>query len=114
MLPLLLLTLLLAAPGLNGDLIWFDELTSISHAGGVSGPFSALEIADSVQTHSPKHTPLFFEILALWGSLMPAGIRSSCARCRSSVGCWLWRGSIAWAQILSMRGREYTHVCCWL
>lgn len=69
MLPLLLLTLLLAAPGLNGDLIWFDELTSISHAGGVNGPFSPLEIADSVQTHSPKHTPLFFEILALWGAL---------------------------------------------
>ncbi len=70
MLPLLLLALLLVAPGLNGDLIWFDELTSISHAGGVNGPFSPLEIADSVQTHSPKHTPLFFEILALWGALM--------------------------------------------
>ncbi|MCY4146781.1 MAG: glycosyltransferase family 39 protein [Chloroflexi bacterium] len=66
---LLLLTLLLAAPGLNGDLIWFDELTSISHAGGVNGPFSPLEIAESVQRHSPKHTPLFFEILALWGAL---------------------------------------------
>lgn len=70
MLPLLLLTLLLAAPGLNGDLIWFDELTSISHAGGVNGGFTPLEIADSVQTHSPKHTPLFFEMLALWGALV--------------------------------------------
>lgn len=70
MLPLLLLTLLLAAPGLNGDLIWFDELTSISHAGGVNGGFSPQEIADSVQTHSPKHTPLFFEILALWAALI--------------------------------------------
>lgn len=69
MLPLLLLTLLLAAPGLNADLIWFDELTSISHAGGLNGPFSPLEIAESVQTHSPKHSPLFFEILALWGAL---------------------------------------------
>ncbi|MDE2650540.1 MAG: glycosyltransferase family 39 protein [Chloroflexota bacterium] len=70
MLPLLLLTLLLAAPGLNGDLIWFDELTSISHAGGLTGPFSPLEIADSVRTHSPKHGPLFFEVLALWGALV--------------------------------------------
>ena len=70
MLPLFILVMLLAAPGLNGDLIWFDELTSISHAGGVTGPFSPLEVAASVQTHSPKHTPLFFEMLALWGALV--------------------------------------------
>ena len=68
MLPLLLLALLLAAPGLNGDVIWFDELTSISHAGGVNGPFSPQEIAESVSQHSPKHTPLFFDLLALWAA----------------------------------------------
>ena len=68
MLPLLLLALLLAAPGLNGDVIWFDELTSISHAGGVNGPFSPQEIAESVSQHSPKHTPFFFDLLALWAA----------------------------------------------
>lgn len=94
MLPLLLLTLLLAAPGLNGDLIWYDELTSISHAGGVSGPFSPLEVADSVQTHSPKHTPLFFEILALWGTLAgwhQAVLRALPLFCGLLAFAWIYR-----------------------
>ncbi len=70
MLPLLMLAALLAAPGLNGDVIWYDELTSISHAGGVTGPFSPLEIAESVSEYSPKHTPFFFDLLALWAALV--------------------------------------------
>lgn len=70
MLLLLLLVTLMAAPGLNSDLIWFDELTSISHAGGVDGPFSPLDVIDSVREHSPKHTPLFFELVAGWASLV--------------------------------------------
>ena len=70
MLPLLLLVTFMAARGLGADLIWYDELTSISHAGGVTGPFSPLDVIDSVSQHSPKHTPLFFELLAGWGALV--------------------------------------------
>ena len=70
MLPLLLLIAALAAPGLSADLIWYDELTSISHAGGVTGPFSPFEVIESVRQHSPKHTPFFFGLVAGWGSLV--------------------------------------------
>lgn len=70
MLPLLLLVTLLAAGGINADVIWYDELTSIGHAGGLTGPFSPLDIARSISTHSPKHGPLFFELLAGWGALV--------------------------------------------
>ncbi|MDE2821375.1 MAG: glycosyltransferase family 39 protein [Chloroflexota bacterium] len=70
MLPLLLLVTLLAAQGINADVIWYDELTSIGHAGGLTGPFSPLDVLDSIRTHSPKHGPLFFELLAAWGALV--------------------------------------------
>ena len=70
MTPLLLLVTFMAAQGLGADLIWYDELTSISHAGGVTGPFSPLDVLESVSTFSPKHTPLFFELVAGWGALV--------------------------------------------
>ena len=70
MLPLLLIVSLLAAQGINADVIWYDELTSIGHAGGLTGPFSPLDVMRSISTHSPKHAPLFFELLAGWGALV--------------------------------------------
>lgn len=70
MIPLLLLVTFMAAQGLGADLIWYDELTSISHAGGVTGPFSPLDVMESVSSFSPKHTPLFFELVAGWGALV--------------------------------------------
>ena len=79
MLLLLLLVTFAAAQGLNADLIWYDELTSISHAGGVTGPFSPVEVMESVRQHSPKHTPFFFELLAGWGAL--AGWHHVALRC---------------------------------
>ncbi len=70
MLPLLLLVTFMAAPGLSADLIWYDELTSISHAGGVTGPFSPFEVMESVREHSPKHSPFFFGLVAGWASFV--------------------------------------------
>lgn len=70
MTPLLLLVTYMAAQGLAADLIWYDELTSISHAGGVTGPSSPLDVIASVSQHSPKHSPLFFELVAVWGALV--------------------------------------------
>jgi len=70
MIPLLLLATLLAGQGINADLIWYDELTSISHAGGIDGPFSPLDVAGSIREHSPKHAPLFFQLLAGWAWLV--------------------------------------------
>ncbi len=70
MLPLLLLSAALAADGLNADAIWYDELTSIGHAGGLTGPFSPLDIFNSLREHSPKHAPLFFQSLSGWGAIV--------------------------------------------
>lgn len=70
LLPLLFLVTFIAAQGLNADLIWYDELTSISHAGGLTGPFSPTDVMLSVRQHSPKHTPFFFELVAGWGALV--------------------------------------------
>lgn len=79
MLPLLLLVTLLAAGGINADVIWYDELTSIGHAGGLTGPFSPVDVLHSISTHSPKHGPLFFELLAGWGALV--GWHHAALRC---------------------------------
>lgn len=66
MLPVLLLTTALGAQGLNADVIWFDELTSIGHAGGLTGPFTPIDVMQSIADHSPKHAPLFFELINGW------------------------------------------------
>ena len=94
MLIVLLLATALAAPGLNRDLIWFDELTSIGHAGGLTGPFSFTDVLESVKRASPKHTPLFFELLSLWAGLV--GWHHAPLRCLSLfwglIGlAWIYR-----------------------
>src|SRR5690606_967784 len=39
-----------------------------SHVGGMEKiPPTPAEIVDSLQTHSPQHTPLYFVLLNLWG-----------------------------------------------
>lgn len=70
MIPVLLLTTLLASQRLNYDVIWFDELTSIGHAGGLTGENSPIEVIQSIMERSPKHAPLFFELTAGWGALV--------------------------------------------
>ena len=70
MLPILLLAVFLGAQGLNADVVWIDELTSIGHAGGLTGPFSPVDVLESVRDISPKHTPLFFELTAGWAALV--------------------------------------------
>lgn len=79
MIPVLLLIAFIGARDLNRDVIWFDELTSIGHAGGViDGHFSPIQVWETVAQVSPKHAPLFFELLAGWASLTgwhPATLR---------------------------------------
>jgi hypothetical protein len=70
MIGVLLMTTLLGAQGLNADIIWSDELTSIGHAGGLTGPFSITQIIQSISEYSPKHAPLFFGILSGWGNIV--------------------------------------------
>jgi hypothetical protein len=66
----LLASYILGVQGLNADVIWFDELTSIGHAGGLTGAFTPLDVIASVSQISPKHAPLFFETLAIWGRVL--------------------------------------------
>lgn len=69
MLPVLLLATLLAAQGLNADVIWYDELSSIGNAGGLAGPYSIVDVLEDVAEQAPKHGPLYFELLAGWGAI---------------------------------------------
>ena len=113
MLPLLLLVTFMAAQGLNADLIWYDELTSISHAGGVTGPFSPIDVMDSVREHSPKHTPLFFELVAGWGALV--GWHHAVLRCLPLfLASSPWLGHSASAQISLMGGPESGRLHSWV
>lgn len=66
----LFVTFILGVQGLNADVIWYDELTSIGHAGGLTGPFSPVDVLQSIAERSPKHTPLFFETLSIWGNTL--------------------------------------------
>ena len=69
----LLLALLAAfaigARQLNVDSIWTDELYSLANMGGFDAPYSPAQIVDSLATHSPQHTPLFYVIGAAWAQL---------------------------------------------
>ena len=83
MLPVLLLASLLAAQGLNADVIWYDELASIGHAGGLTGPFSVADVMDSA---------------------LPA---QSKAAVRYSSRCWRAWGALASWHHLSLRAMSW-------
>ena len=47
-----------------------DEFFSMYNAGWlVNGPYSPIEVIESIQRNSPNHTPGYFLLLSLWGSL---------------------------------------------
>lgn len=47
-----------------------DEFFSMYNAGWLrNGPYSPIEILQSLQKNSPNHTPGYFMLLSLWGSL---------------------------------------------
>jgi hypothetical protein len=65
----LLMTFTFAANGLNTDVIWFDELTSVGHMGVFDPPYSLSQILDSIADKSPQHMPLFFVLGAGWAQI---------------------------------------------
>ena len=65
----LLLAFALGANGLNADVIWIDELYSVSNMGVFNPPYSPAQIIDSLMTHSPDHVPLFYLLGAGWAQL---------------------------------------------
>ncbi len=57
------------ANGLNADVIWLDELYSVSNMGAFDGPYSPAQIMDSLIMHSPNQVPLYYMLGAGWAQL---------------------------------------------
>ncbi len=50
-----------------------DEFYSMYNSGWlINGPYSPLEVLQSLQRNSPNHTPFYFLLLSLWGNLTAA------------------------------------------
>ena len=69
MLPILLLAFVLGANGLNRDIIWIDELHSVTVMGVFHPPYSPSRIVESLRQSGPDHVPLYFFLGALWAQI---------------------------------------------
>ena len=65
----LLLAFALGANGLNADVIWIDELASVTFMGVFDPPYSPAQLIDSLMTHSQDQVPLFFLLGAGWAQI---------------------------------------------
>lgn len=66
----LLLGFALGATQLNADILWLDELYSLSNMGVFDHPFSLTEVVDSLAEHSQNHVPLYFFLGSGWARLV--------------------------------------------
>ncbi len=77
----------------------------------VNGPYSPVEVIRSLQTHSSNHTPGYFLLLSVWGSLTTTDVAIGrvltiyCALL--ALSHWL----IAWHAILFAPARRLIHDC---
>ena len=69
MLPILLLAFALGANGLNADVIWVDELASVTLMGAFNPPYSLSQVVESIRSYSPDQAPLYFFLGALWAQI---------------------------------------------
>lgn len=60
----------LGAHRLNADILWLDELYSLSNMGVFATPYDFSEVVDSLTEHSPNHVPLYFFLGARWAGLV--------------------------------------------
>ena len=60
----------LGAARLNADILWLDELYSLSNMGVFETPYDLTEVVDSLTEHSPNHVPLYFFLGARWAGLV--------------------------------------------
>ena len=60
----------LGAARLNADILWLDELYSLSNMGVFATPFGLFEVVDSLTEHSPNHVPLYFFLGARWAAFV--------------------------------------------
>lgn len=80
LIPVLLLAAWLGARGLDASAIWIDEYWTIYNAGGAHyGPLSVGGILDRIAEEDIWHVPLYYLLMAGWGSLVgwsPAALRA--------------------------------------
>ena len=69
MIVILLLAFGLGAAGLNADVFWADELSSVVHMGAFNPPYTPMQVMESIFKHSPDHVPFYFLLGALWGQI---------------------------------------------
>ena len=64
----LLLAFALGSNGLNADVLWIDEMYSVSDMGVFNQPYSPAQIIDSIRS-SNNHVPFFYFLGAGWAAL---------------------------------------------
>ena len=70
MVPVLLIGFALAAAQLNVDILWVDEMASVSAMGAEDPPYSVFRIVESIVEHNPDHVPLYYIIGAGWARVV--------------------------------------------
>ena len=70
MVPILLLGFIIGVSYINADIVWVDEIYSVSNMGAFDPPYAPLEIIESLVIHSPDHVPLYFILGSFWGRLV--------------------------------------------
>ena len=58
------------AGGLNADIVWLDEVFSLSNMGAFNPPYSPQDVIRSLRDYSPDHVPLYFVLGAQWAQLV--------------------------------------------
>ena len=70
MLPVLLLGFALGSAQLNVDILWVDEIASVSAMGAENPPYSVEKIVTEIAQHIPDHVPLYYIVGAGWAHLV--------------------------------------------
>ena len=66
---ILLLAFALGLTGLNADVIWADELSSLAHMGAFDPPHTPMQVLESISSRARDHVPLYFVLGAAWSHL---------------------------------------------
>ena len=66
---IILLGFAFGANGLNADILWLDEMFSLSNMGAFNPPYSPQDVVSSLSNYSPDHVPLYFVLGSQWARL---------------------------------------------
>ena len=56
--------------GLNADILWADEIYSVSNIGAFDPPYGPAKILESLRQHSTDHLPLYYFLAAGWARMV--------------------------------------------